>query len=156
MRTPHYPSDVTDDQWALVEPLIPVYPGGRPRKTATRDVLDAVFYRFGTWGIPLSTSLVNIAGTWALLVFFRRRMGSFGFGETSRSFLRVTAAAVVLAGVSWGVWYLLDQALGRSLPAQIVSLGMGLVVGYAAFFGMCRLLGLQELQTMLRLRRSRS
>ncbi len=44
MRTPHYPSDVTDDQWALVEPLIPVYPGGRPRKTATRDVLDAVFY----------------------------------------------------------------------------------------------------------------
>src|SRR6476659_951500 len=44
MRTPHYPSDVTDDQWALVEPLIPVYPGGRPRKTSTRDVLDAVFY----------------------------------------------------------------------------------------------------------------
>jgi putative transposase len=44
MRTPHYPSDVTDDQWALVEALIPVYPGGRPRKTSTRDVLDAVFY----------------------------------------------------------------------------------------------------------------
>ena len=46
-------------------------------------VLDAVFYRFGIWGIPLSTSLVNIAGTWALLVFFRRRMGGFGLGETS-------------------------------------------------------------------------
>ncbi len=30
-------------------------------------VLDAVFYRFGIWGIPLSTSLVNIAGTAALL-----------------------------------------------------------------------------------------
>ncbi len=44
MRTPHYPSDVSDEQWALVEPLIPVYPGGRPRKTSTRDVLDAVFY----------------------------------------------------------------------------------------------------------------
>jgi len=44
MRTPHYPSDVSDGQWALVEPLIPVYPGGRPRKTSTRDVLDAVFY----------------------------------------------------------------------------------------------------------------
>ena len=44
MRIPHYPSDVTDAQWALVEPLIPVYPGGRPRKTSTRDVLDAVFY----------------------------------------------------------------------------------------------------------------
>lgn len=44
MRTHHYPSDVTDEQWALIEPLIPVYPGGRPRKTDVRDVLDAVFY----------------------------------------------------------------------------------------------------------------
>jgi putative transposase len=44
MRTPTYPSDLTDEQWALVEPLIPVYPGGRPRKTSMRDVLDAIFY----------------------------------------------------------------------------------------------------------------
>jgi transposase len=44
MRTPRYPSDLTDAQWALVNPLIPVYPGGRPRKTAMRDVLDAVLY----------------------------------------------------------------------------------------------------------------
>ena len=44
MRTHHYPSDVTDEQWALIQPHIPVYPGGRPRKTDTRDVLDAVFY----------------------------------------------------------------------------------------------------------------
>jgi len=44
MRTHHYPSDVTDAQWALIEPHIPVYSGGRPRKTDTRDVLDAIFY----------------------------------------------------------------------------------------------------------------
>src|SRR5215470_10057091 len=44
MRTQQYPSDLTDEQWALVEPLIPVYPGGRPRKTSMRDVLDAIFY----------------------------------------------------------------------------------------------------------------
>jgi transposase len=44
MRTQRYPSDLTDEQWALVEPLIPVYPGGRPRKTAMRDVVDAIFY----------------------------------------------------------------------------------------------------------------
>ena len=44
MRTHHYPSDVTDEQWALIEPLIPVYPGGRPRKTDVRDVLDAILY----------------------------------------------------------------------------------------------------------------
>src|SRR3954451_7004738 len=44
MRTHHYPSDVTDAQWALIEPHIPVSPGGRPRKTDTRDVLDAILY----------------------------------------------------------------------------------------------------------------
>ena len=48
MRTHHYPSDVTDEQWALVEPLIPVYPGGRPRTTSTRDVLDAILYLLRT------------------------------------------------------------------------------------------------------------
>src|SRR5580658_2062724 len=44
MRTQSYPSDVTDPQWALIEPHIPVYPGGRPRKTNLRDVVDAILY----------------------------------------------------------------------------------------------------------------
>src|SRR3984957_3277524 len=45
MRTNHYPSDITDTQWALIEPHIPPEPGsGRPRKTDVRDVLDAVLY----------------------------------------------------------------------------------------------------------------
>ena len=45
MRTYHYPSDVTDEQWPLIEPHLPrARPGGRPRETDLRDVLDAVFY----------------------------------------------------------------------------------------------------------------
>jgi putative transposase len=44
MRTHHYPSDVTDAQWALIEPHLPFHPGGRPRKTNLRDVVDAIFY----------------------------------------------------------------------------------------------------------------
>ena len=44
MRTESYPSDITDEQWALIEPYLPVYPGGRPRTTSLRDVVDAVFY----------------------------------------------------------------------------------------------------------------
>ncbi len=43
-----YPSDLTDEQWALVEPFIPVFPGGRPRATSMRDVLNAVFYLLKT------------------------------------------------------------------------------------------------------------
>ncbi|HEU5215135.1 MAG TPA: murein biosynthesis integral membrane protein MurJ [Gaiellaceae bacterium] len=119
-------------------------------------VLDAVFYRFGIWGIPLSTSLVNIAGTGALLVLFRRQMAGFELGETVSSFVRVVVASLALAAVGWGIWYLLDSGLGRSLPAQVVSLGAGLVLGYAAFFGACRLLNVRELDTLLRLRRARA
>jgi putative transposase len=48
MRSHRYPSDVTDEQWALIEPLIPVYPGGRPRTTDVRDVLDAILYLLRT------------------------------------------------------------------------------------------------------------
>ena len=34
---------MTDEPWALIEPPIPVSPGGRPRKTDVRDVGHAVF-----------------------------------------------------------------------------------------------------------------
>lgn len=44
MRSQSYPSDVTDAQWHLIEPHLPVYPGGRPRTTDLRDVVDAVLY----------------------------------------------------------------------------------------------------------------
>jgi putative transposase len=40
-----YPSDLTDAQWEVLEPLIPPpKPGGRPRRLAMRAVLNAIFY----------------------------------------------------------------------------------------------------------------
>src|SRR6516162_9759019 len=45
----HYPSDLTDDQWALIEPHLPAEPGGgRPRETDMRDVVDAILYLLRT------------------------------------------------------------------------------------------------------------
>lgn len=41
-----YPSDVTDEQGALLEPLIPpARTGGRPREVDIREVVNALFYR---------------------------------------------------------------------------------------------------------------
>lgn len=43
-RTP-YPSDLTDRQWNIIQPLIPpAKPGGRPRKVDMREICNAVFY----------------------------------------------------------------------------------------------------------------
>ena len=39
-----YPSDLTDDQWALIEPHIPVFDLGRPRAVDMREVLNAILY----------------------------------------------------------------------------------------------------------------
>ncbi len=81
-----YPSDLTDEQWAIVGPLIPPAKqsprGGRPRKVNMREVLNTLFYlnRSGCqWDmlphdlLPKSTVYDYFVqwrddGTWAKLV----------------------------------------------------------------------------------------
>jgi len=44
-----YPSDLSDAEWALVEPLIPpAKRGGRPREVIVREVLNGIFYVLST------------------------------------------------------------------------------------------------------------
>lgn len=44
-RERRYPSDLTDAQWALIEPLLPPpKTGGRPEKHPRRDIVDAILY----------------------------------------------------------------------------------------------------------------
>ena len=114
--------------------------------------LDAAFYHLGTWGIPLSTSLVNIAGTALLLLLLRRRLHRIDFARTADATLRIVLAAAVLAVVSYGVWRGLDAAFGRALWAQLVSVGSALVTGTLAYLVSCRLLGVRELNALLALR----
>ena len=49
MSTPFYDTDLTDAAWALVAPVLPAArPGGRPRTTNLRAVLNAIFYLLRT------------------------------------------------------------------------------------------------------------
>jgi transposase len=51
-----YPTDLTDEQWALIFPLLPApKSGGRPRTTDLRAVLNAIFY------------IVVAGGAWRML-----------------------------------------------------------------------------------------
>lgn len=47
-----YPSDLTDEQWTLVEPLLPAARGGRgfgrPLKHSRREIVNAILYRART------------------------------------------------------------------------------------------------------------
>jgi putative transposase len=80
-----YPSDLTDDQWAILEPLIPAEKtgqGGRPRENDMREVVNTILYlnRSGCqWDmlphdlLPKSTVYDYFAqwrdnGTWSRLI----------------------------------------------------------------------------------------
>src|SRR5215470_17668464 len=44
-RVGRYPSDVTDEEWAIIEPMIPPgRTGGRKRQTDVREVFNAIRY----------------------------------------------------------------------------------------------------------------
>ena len=45
MKRRSYPSDVSENEWRILEPLIPpAKPGGRPRTTDMREVINAILY----------------------------------------------------------------------------------------------------------------
>ena len=39
-----YPTDLSDREWALIEPLLPLQRTGRPRKYSQREMLNAILY----------------------------------------------------------------------------------------------------------------
>ena len=117
--------------------------------------LDGAFYSLGIWGLPLATSIVNIAGTAALLVLLRRRLGRLDLTDTRHSFGLILLASAALAGVSYGVWAGLHAALGGSFVAALVSLLAAIAAGVGTYLVGCRLLGVRELDTLLSLRRRR-
>lgn len=56
-RRQRYPTDLMDNQWAILEPLIPdAKPGGRPRKAEKRRIVEAILYQ-----------LPAVAETWILI-----------------------------------------------------------------------------------------
>src|SRR5487761_199990 len=80
-----YPSDLTDEQWAILEPLVPparTEQGGRPREVNMREVINTIWYLNRTgcqWDmlphdlLPKSTAYEYFAqwrddGTWGKFV----------------------------------------------------------------------------------------
>ncbi len=116
-------------------------------------ILDYVLGKWvGIWGIPLATAICNIAGTGVLLVVLRGRIRRLGGAQIASTTIRVVVASAVVAAVSWSVWRPLDGALGRTVPAQALSLGTALAAAIAVYFFSCRLLQVRELDAVLSLR----
>jgi putative peptidoglycan lipid II flippase len=117
--------------------------------------LNGVFYRFGIWGIPLATAVVNVIGAVTLLVLMRRRIGLEHLGRTIGVVGRIAAAGAIAAGAAFLVWYALDAWLDRSVGAQLVSVAAALAATGLVYAGAARALGIRELEALLLLRARR-
>jgi putative peptidoglycan lipid II flippase len=115
--------------------------------------LYAAFYRVGAWGVPLAISIANVAGTAALLLLLRQRIDRVEFRETAAAAARIAVAAAAAGAVAYGIWRVLDGALGREVLAEIASLSAALGAGAAVYLLAARLLGVRELEALLSLRR---
>ena len=120
----------------------------------------ALYKPLGIAGLILGTIVANIVMTG--LQFYRLRVGLNGRLEGAQTTMittRILVASALLAGVSWGVWKLLDGVLGGSLPAQIISVGgaaaVGLVVYVRAVLAM-RIPEAHQVSTLIRARLGRA
>jgi putative peptidoglycan lipid II flippase len=115
--------------FAVQRPWIPT------RLAAINIVVDVVvsvglYKPFGIAGLIIGTVAANAVMTF--LQVQRLRIGFNGRLEGAQTTMitaRILLASVLLGGVSWLVWRLLDSVLGVSLGAQIASVGGAAAAG---------------------------
>lgn len=115
----------------------------------------ALYKPFGTGGIVAGTGIGTSAAAIAQAAVLRRELGGLELGRLFAVTVQIAVASLALAGASYGVWHLLDAALGRGLFGEIVSLGAGLAAGALVYLAAARLLRIAELEQIMRLLRRR-
>jgi putative peptidoglycan lipid II flippase len=119
-------------------------------------ILDLILYKpFGAAGIALATAVVTTWNAAVLATLLGRRVGSLHVTEVAREAARIGVATVYCTAAAFGVWWPLDQLLGRSVPAQFASVGLGLAAGAGAYLAAGRILHLAETDVLASLARSR-
>jgi putative peptidoglycan lipid II flippase len=94
----------------------------------------ALYSPFGIAGIVIGTGVSSAVMTLAQMYFLRRELhGRLDARRTLVVVIQVSIAAALLAGACYGTWYVLDQALGVGLLAQVVTVGLALVVGAVVY-----------------------
>jgi putative peptidoglycan lipid II flippase len=119
--------------FALQRPWIPT------KLAAANLVVDvivsvALYKPLGIKGLVIGTASANAVMT--AMQLYRLRVGFNGRLEGAQTLMitaRIVVAAALMAVVGWLVWSGLDSLLGRSLAAQIVSVGISMLVACALY-----------------------
>jgi len=135
--------------FSLQKPWIPTWISAA--NLAVTAIAALALYHLGVGGIVASTAIATTASVVAQGVILRRILHGLEMGRLISAALRITIAAAGLAAISWIVWDVLDELLGRGLGGQIASLGLGLAAGLAVYLSVAKLLRVAELEQMSRL-----
>ncbi|HUR85457.1 MAG TPA: murein biosynthesis integral membrane protein MurJ [Solirubrobacteraceae bacterium] len=145
--------------FSLQRPWLPTALGGATLVVNVVVAL-ALYKPFGVAGIVIGTAVASAAMTVGQLVALRRELGGrLEVAATVAAVARMLVASLVLAAIAYALWRALDEALGRSLPAQIVSVGGGLTAGLAAYAAVVLALRVpeaQQIRDLVRARRGRA
>jgi putative peptidoglycan lipid II flippase len=115
-----------------------------------------VLYKpFGTGGIVAGTGIGTTAAVLAQAVVLRHEFGGLELRRLADTGTRIVIASAALAAVSFGVWDVLDNLLGRGLAGQVLSLGTALGLGALVYLLAARLMKIAELEQIMRLLRRR-
>jgi putative peptidoglycan lipid II flippase len=122
-------------------------------------VSAALYGPMGIGGVVLGTVVATAAMTVGQSFYLRRRIGGLQLRTTARATVKILIAAAALGVVAYGTWYVLDEALGTTLLAQIVSVGTALALGSAVYAALVLAMRIPEARQILdlftrRLRRS--
>jgi len=93
----------------------------------------ALYAPFGIAGIVIGTVAGTVGMTLGQAWLLRGDLDGVEGGRTLGAALAMLAASAPLALVSYGLFELLDDRLGRSLVAQVVSVGAAIAGGAAAY-----------------------
>jgi putative peptidoglycan lipid II flippase len=115
----------------------------------------ALYGPFGIAGIVIGTAVASAAMTALQAQGLRILLRGFEVGRSLRTAGAIVIASVPLGIVAYGVWYGLDQALGRSLIAQVISVGGAIAAGTAVYIGAVLALRVPEAHQIARIVRSR-
>jgi putative peptidoglycan lipid II flippase len=116
--------------------------------------LDAALYRpLGTGGIPLSTSISSAVTFVVMLYLLERQLGGLHRAWLVDGAMRGLVASAVSVLLAWASWRVLDDALGRSLGAQLVSMAVAITAATLAYAAAAHAFEMPELAALSRLGR---
>ena len=141
--------------FAVKKPWIPT------RLAAVNMVVDvivsiALYKPLGIAGLVIGTAVANLVMTWLQFTRLRRGLrGRLDGRQTAMIALRILVAAAISAAAARGLWAGLDHVLGRALPAQVVSVGVSLLVAAAIYAKLVLVMRIPEARQIEQLVRGR-